>query len=176
MRERFRFIASAYSTAQDMVRFVDEKGEILLLVYGVLLALASIRVDPAVRGLRSPEGITPMGAVTFGCFLAFLGVMFYAVYQAVAAARPHFVAGGPPDEAGRRRLYWCHDVLGKHPEAYLAALRDLRDGEILEEMAHELYDVHAIERVKFAGIARATRVSTLALTLWILTLALSFFV
>jgi len=57
-----------------------------------------------------------------------------------------------------------------------AAVRDLRDGEIMEEMAYELYDVHAIQRVKFAGIARATRVSTLALLFWILTLGFSFFV
>ena len=176
MRDRFRFIASAYATAQGMVRFVDEKGEILLIVYGILLALVSIRVDPLVTALRGPDGIGPMGAVTFGCFLAFLGVMFYAIYHVMMAVRPRFVAGGPPEGAARRRLYWCHDVLGKAPAAYIAAVRELRDGEILEEMAHELYDIHAIQRVKLAGIARATRVSVLSLLLWILTLVFSLFV
>ncbi len=173
---QFRFVASAYNTAQAMIRFADEKAEMLFVVYGILMGLMSFRVDVVVRVLRSPARFTPLALVTFLLFCAFLGIMFVGLSFAVTTMHPRFAPAGQGGAGDRRRLYWYRDVLAKDREAYLAAVRDLGDEDALAEMAHELYDAQAIERAKFADISKATRISGWGLGLWLLTLILSFVV
>ena len=171
---QLRFVASAYTTAQSMIRFADQKAEMLIVIFGVLMALLSNRVDVVVEALRDQARVTPLAVATFVLSCAFLGLMFAALGFALAAMHPRFAPRGDPDPGGRRRLYWCHDVLGRDREAYLAAVRGLRDEEVLEEMAHELYDVQAIERAKFGEVTKAVRISAWGLAAWALAFILSF--
>jgi pycsar effector protein len=173
MRSQFRFLVSAYGTAQAMIRFADAKAETLFVIYGVLVALITTRVEPAVQRLRSPKGFSPLALVTFLLFCAFIGLMFYALSQAVSTVRPRFRSPASAEAGARRRLYWCHDVLARECEAYLAAVRGLSDEAALEEMAQELFDAQAIEAAKFARIGRAYRMSAVSLAVWCLTLVLS---
>ena len=136
LTSQFRFVASATNTAQAMIRFADDKAEML--------------------------------------FYGFLGSLFVALSFAVTTTHPRFAPRGDAGAADRRRLSWYHDVLARDREESLAAVRGLRDEDVLGEMAHELYDAQAIERAKFADITKATRISGWGLALWLLTLILSF--
>ncbi|HYB72794.1 MAG TPA: hypothetical protein VED18_05430 [Candidatus Sulfotelmatobacter sp.] len=171
---QLRFVASAYTTAQSMIRFADQKAEMLFVIFGILMALLSGRVDVVVRALRDPARVSPLAVATFLLSCVFLGLMFAALSFAVATMHPRFAPREGPYSGGRRRLYWCHDVLGRDREAYLAAVRGLRDDEVLEEMAHELYDVQAIERAKFGEVTKAARISAWGVAVWALSFVLSF--
>jgi hypothetical protein len=171
---QLRFVASAYSTAQSMIRFADQKAEMLFVIFGILMALLSSRVDVIVRALRDPGRVTPLTVVTFLLSCVFLGLMFAALSFAVATMHPRFARREDPASGGRRRLYWCHDVLGRDREAYMGAVRGLSDDEVLEEMAHELYDVQVIERAKFGEVTKALRISAWGLAVWALAFVLSF--
>lgn len=175
LESQFRFVASAYASAQATIRFADEKAETLFIICGILMAFLSLRVDEALWVLRRPAGFPLLPVVTFLLFCVFVCLMFWALGLAVATVRPRFAPRGAAGAAGRRRLHWYHDVLDRDRERYLAAVRALSDDDVLAEMAHELYDAQGIERKKFTRINRAIRVTGWSLIVWNVTFILSCF-
>ncbi|HYB75268.1 MAG TPA: hypothetical protein VED18_17990 [Candidatus Sulfotelmatobacter sp.] len=173
MEQKLNFLISAYNTAQNMIRFSDEKATVVFIFYGILLALLGTRADKVIATLRAPGMVGLVAVLTVLIFFAFLGLMIYGLVYALRTITPTFEAG--VEAADRKRIYWCHDVQGREPQEYLQIVESLGDRDILREMVYELYSVQKIEKLKFDRVGRATRSAMVSLILWQVMVVLTFF-
>ncbi len=173
MEQKLNFLISAYNTAQNMIRFSDEKATVVFIFYGVLLALLGSRADKVIAALKGPGMGGGLAVVTVLLFFAFLGLMIYGLVYALRTVTPTFEAG--VQAADRSKIYWCHDVLGREPQEYLQIVEGLSDRDVLREMVYELYSVQRIEKLKFDRVGKATRSAMVSLILWQAMVVLTFF-
>ncbi len=173
MEQKLNFLISAYNTAQNMIRFSDEKATVVFIFYGVLLALLGSRTDKVIAALKGPGMGGALAVVTVLLFFAFLGLMIYGLVYALRTVTPTFEAGveGPD----RSKIYWCHDVLAREPQEYLQIVEGLGERDILREMVFELYSAQRIEKLKFDRIGKAMRSAMVSLLLWQAMVVLTFF-
>jgi hypothetical protein len=161
---RLSFVTSAYTTAQQMIRFSDEKASFVFLFFGIILSIFGVRGDRILLILGGQAGAGVFRALFLLVFLLFLATMIVSLMRGLQTIRPrlHTTASDP----GHRRLYWCHDVLRVPAAEYLARLQGLTDKAILQEMVFELYAAMAIERAKFDQINRCLRWTVVSFILW----------
>jgi hypothetical protein len=162
---RLSFVTSAYSTAQQMIRFSDEKASFVFLFFGIILSIFGVRGDRILLILGGQAGVGVFRALFLLAFLLFLATMIVSLMHGLQTIRPRLHA--TPSDPGHRRLYWCHDVLRVPAAEYLARLRGLTDEAILQEMVFELYAAMAIERAKFNQINHCLRWAVVSFVLWI---------
>ena len=172
MELKLNFLISAYNTAQNMIRFSDEKATVVFVFYGILLALLGTRAERVIAALKTGLG-GALALLSVLLFFAFLGLMVYSLMYAMRTITPTFAAG--VQAADRSKLYWCHDVLGREPEDYLTTMEGLTDRQILREMVYELYSVQSIEKLKFDRVGKATRSASVSLVIWQIIVVLTFF-
>ena len=164
MELKLNFLISAYNTAQNMIRFSDEKATVVFVFYGILLALLGTRAERMIAALKGPGMGGPLAVLAVLLFFAFLGLMVYSLTYAMRTITPTFATG--VQAADRSKLYWCHDVLGREPEDYLSAIEGLADRQVLREMVYELYSVQSIEKLKFDRVGKAIRSASASLVVW----------
>ncbi len=172
MELKLNFLISAYNTAQNMIRFSDEKATVVFVFYGILLALLGTRAERVIAALKTGSG-GALALLSVLLFFAFLGLMVYSLMYAMRTITPTFASG--VQAADRSKLYWCHDVLGREPEDYLTTMEGLTDRQILREMVYELYSVQSIEKLKFDRVGKATRSASVSLVVWQIIVVLTFF-
>ena len=173
MDQKLNFLISAYNTAQNMIRFSDEKATVVFIFYGVLLALLGARADRVIAALKAPGMGGVLTIVTVLLFFAFLAFMIYGLVYALRTITPTLEAG--VQAAGPSKVYWCHDVLAREPQEYLQLVEGMTDKDVLREMVYELYSVQRIEKLKFDRVGRATRSAMISLILWQVMVVLTFF-
>jgi len=173
MELKLNFLISAYNTAQNMIRFSDEKATVVFVFYGILLALLGTRAERMIAALKGPGMGGPLAVLAVLLFFAFLGLMVYSLTYAMRTITPTFATG--VQAADRSKLYWCHDVLGREPEDYLSAIEGLADRQVLREMVYELYSVQSIEKLKFDRVGKAIRSASASLVVWQIIVVLTFF-
>jgi hypothetical protein len=174
MELKLNFLTSAYNTAQNMIRFSDEKATVVFVFYGILLALLGSRAERMIGALKLPGMGGPLAVLAVLLFFAFLGLMVYSLMYAMRTITPTFATG--VRAADRSRLYWCHDVLGREPEDYLKTVEGLSDQQVLREMVYELYSVQSIEKLKFDRVGKAIRSASASLLVWQILVVLTFFI
>ena len=173
MDQKLNFLISAYNTAQNMIRFSDEKATVVFIFYGVLLALLGSRADRVIAALKAPGMGGVLTIVTVLLFFVFLAFMIYGLVYALRTITPTFEAGvQTPD---RSKVYWCHDVLAREPQEYLQVFEALTDKDVLREMVYELYSVQSIEKLKFDRVGKAIRSASASLVVWQIIVVLTFF-
>ncbi len=174
MELKLNFLTSAYNTAQNMIRFSDEKATVVFVFYGILLALLGSRAERMIAALKAPGMGGALAILSVLLFFGFLGLMIYSLMYAMRTITPTFVTG--VQAADRSKLYWCHDVLGREPEDYLQTVEGLSDRQVLREMVYELYSVQSIEKLKFDRVGKAIRGATASLLVWQVLVVLTFFI
>ncbi len=173
MDQKLNFVISSYNTAQNMIRFSDEKATVVFIFYGILLALLGSRADRVIAALKSPGMGGVLTIVTILLFFAFLGFMIYGLVYALRTIMPTFETGiEAPD---RSKVYWCHDVLAREPQEYLQLVEGMSDKDVLREMVYELYSVQRIEKMKFDRVGRGTWSAMYSLMLRQVMVVLNFF-
>lgn len=166
------FVLSAYTTAQSMIRFSDQKAALIFLFYGIFLALLGLRVGRLLDALQAPAvgGLVVVGAALL---VIFFGLMCHSLMYALRTIAPTFgMASRSPDHRG---LYWFEQVRRRDVRDYVQTLRGLSDADLLEEMAHELYAVQAITQAKFDRVQRAVWSAAAGLTVWQVLVVVTFF-
>jgi len=162
---RLTFVMSAYNTAQRMIRFSDEKASFVFLFFGIILSIFGIRGDRILLIMGGQIKAGGFRALFISLFLVFLATMVGSLFYGLQTISPRLASpGNTPDH---QRLYWCHDVLRFPVNEYLVRLRALIDEAVLQEMAHELYAVMAIERSKFDRINHCLRWAVASFVAWV---------
>jgi hypothetical protein len=168
---RLSFVTSAYTTAQQMIRFSDEKASFVFLFFGIILSIFGVRGDRILLILGGQAGAGGFRLLFVGLFLLFLATMIVSLSYGLQTIRPRLNTAHL--EPNHQRLYWCHDVLRISPAEYLERLQGLPDAAVLREMVFELYAAMTIERTKFAQINQCLRWAVVSFVLWAALLAMT---
>lgn len=168
---RLSFVMSAYSTAQQMIRFSDEKASFVFLFFGIILSIFGVRGDRILLILGGQAGPAGLRAAFIAVFLVFLGTMITSLFYGLQTITPRLHS--PAADPDHQRLYWCHDVLRLPIAEYAARLGSLSDEAVLREMIYELYAATAIERSKFERIRRCLRWAIASFVVWIVLIAMT---
>ena len=168
---RLSFVMSAYSTAQQMIRFSDEKASFVFLFFGIILSIFGVRGDRILLILGGQAGPAGLRAAFIAVFLVFLGTMITSLFYGLQTITPRLHS--PAADPDHQRLYWCHDVLRLPIAEYAARLGSLGDEAVLREMIYELYAATAIERSKFDRIRRCLRWAIASFVVWIVLIAMT---
>ena len=168
---RLSFVMSAYSTAQQMIRFSDEKASFVFLFFGIILSIFGVRGDRILLILGGQAGPTGLRAAFIAVFLIFLGTMITSLFYGLQTITPRLHS--PAADPDHHRLYWCHDVLRLPIAEYVARLGSLGDEAVLREMIYELYAAMAIERSKFDRIRRCLRWAVASFVVWVVLIAMT---
>jgi hypothetical protein len=162
---------SAYSTAQQMIRFSDEKASFVFLFFGIILSIFGVRGDRILLILGGQAGPAGLRAAFTAVFLVFLGTMITSLFYGLQTITPRLHS--PAADPDHQRLYWCHDVLRLPIAEYAARLRSLGDEAVLQEMIYELYAATLIERSKFERIRRCLRWAIASFVVWVVLIAMT---
>ena len=168
---RLSFVMSAYSTAQQMIRFSDEKASFVFLFFGIILSIFGVRGDRILLILGGQAGPAGLRAAFIAVFLVFLGTMITSLFYGLQTITPRLHS--PAADPDHQRLYWCHDVLRLPIAEYAARLRSLGDEAVLREMIYELYAATVIERSKFERIRRCLRWAIASFVIWVVLIAMT---
>jgi hypothetical protein len=168
---RLSFVMSAYSTAQQMIRFSDEKASFVFLFFGIILSIFGVRGDRILLILGGQAGPAGLRAAFIAVFLVFLGTMITSLFYGLQTITPRLHS--PAADPDHQRLYWCHDVLRLPIAEYTARLRSLGDEAVLREMIYELYAATVIERSKFERIRRCLRWAIASFVVWVVLIAMT---
>ena len=168
---RLSFVMSAYSTAQQMIRFSDEKASFVFLFFGIILSIFGVRGDRILLILGGQAGPAGLRAAFIAVFFVFLGTMITSLFYGLQTISPRLHS--PAADPDHQRLYWCHDVLRLPIAEYAARLGSLGDEALLREMIYELYAATAIERSKFDRIRRCLRWAIASFVVWVVLIAMT---
>jgi Family of unknown function (DUF5706) len=168
---RLSFVMSAYSTAQQMIRFSDEKASFVFLFFGIILSIFGVRGDRILLILGGQAGPAGLRAAFIAVFFVFLGTMITSLFYGLQTITPRLHT--PASDPDHQRLYWCHDVLRLPIAEYALRLGSLGDEAVLREMIYELYAATAIERSKFERIRRCLRWAIASFVVWIVLIAMT---
>lgn len=170
-REQLAFAQRAFVNAQELVRFMDQKGAFLLATVGVATSALSVL---AVTVLRQNAGapryfIAP--AVVLALIYVVLSVALIWAATAVFAARTHSLRERTPAPG----LLFPLIVLAKHnkdEEAYHSRLASTTFDELLAEYSNQVMEISHIYAVKQKRINLALFLFQVLIVLWTVELIL----
>jgi hypothetical protein len=168
---RLSFVMSAYSTAQQMIRFSDEKASFVFLFFGIILSIFGIRGDRILQILGGQANPAGLRTVFITIFLVFLATMTASLFYGLQTITPRLHS--PPVNPDHQRLYWCHDVLRLPIAEYMQRLQALGNEAVLQEMIYELYAALAIERTKFDRIRHCLRWALASFVAWVVLISMT---
>ena len=103
---RLSFVMSDYSTAQQMIRFSDEKASFVFLFFGIILSIFGVRGDRILLILGGQAGPAGLRAAFIAVFLVFLGTMITSLFYGLQTITPrlHSPAADPDHHRNRGAL------------------------------------------------------------------------
>ena len=159
--ERYRALTDALDEAHDLVDLGDHKARFALIISGALnvflyaLGASTDIIDNVPQHLRFAV------AILAGLY-AVLSV--YNLIQAVESLRPrraqpyvHYSTDTGGFEEYPLGLRFYEDILSRDMEAYRKAWREVRVGQLNNEVVVQLHALAAINRAKFAALDRLYR-------------------
>jgi uncharacterized protein YjiK len=159
--ERYRALTDALDEAHDLVDLGDHKARFALIISGALnvflyaLGASTDIIDNVPQHLRFAV------ALLAGLY-AVLSV--YLLIQAVESLRPrratpyvHYSADTGGFEEYPLGLRFYEDILSRDMEAYRKAWREVRVGQLNNEVVVQLHALAAINHAKFAALDRLYR-------------------
>ena len=159
--ERYRALTDALDEAHDLVDLGDHKARFALIIAGALnvflyaLGASTDIIDNVPQHLRFAV------AILAGLYAV---LAIYNLIQAIESLRPrratpyvHYSADTGGFEEYPVGLRFYEDILSRDMEAYRKAWREVRVGQLNNEVAVQLHALAAINRAKFAALDRLYR-------------------
>src|SRR5262245_9777646 len=155
-RERYRALTDVLEEQIDLVDLADHKARFALVIMAalnVLLFFVATRTDI----VEDLPGSTHVWLA--GYLLVYVMVALYFFLQAVEALRPRKEQPHVPEVSGNEEeapigVRFYEDILGRDVASYRQAWRDVRFGQINNELAVQVHAMAAINRAKFTALRR----------------------
>jgi uncharacterized protein YjiK len=159
--EKYRALTDALDEAQELVDLGDHKARFALIISGALnVFLYALGASTDIFD-NVPERYRLAVMILAGLY-AMLAI--YNLIQAIESLRPrraqpyvHFSADTGGYEEYPLGLRFYEDILGRDMEAYRQAWREVRIGQLNNEVAVQLHAMSAIIRAKYAALDRLYR-------------------
>jgi uncharacterized protein YjiK len=159
--EKYRALTDALDEALELVDLGDHKARFALIISGALnVFLYALGASTDVFD-NVPERFRFAMMIMAGLYAV---LAIYNLIQAIESLRPrraqpyvHYSADTGGYEEYPLGLRFYADVLGRDMEAYRQAWRDVRIGQLNNEVAVQLHALSAIIRAKFAALDRLYR-------------------
>ena len=159
--ERYRALTDALDEAHDLVDLGDHKARFALIISGALnVFLYALGASTDIID-NVPEHLRVYVAILAGLYAA---LAIYNLIQAIESLRPrratpyvHYSADTGGFEEYPVGLRFYEDILSRDMEAYRRAWREVRVGQLNNEVAVQLHALAAINRAKFAALDRLYR-------------------
>jgi uncharacterized protein YjiK len=155
-RERYRALTDVLEEQIDLVDLADHKARFALVIMAalnVLLFFVATRTDI----VEDLPGYTHVWLA--GYLLIYVLVALYFFLQAVEALRPRKEQPHVPEVSGSQEeapvgLRFYEDILGRDVESYRQAWRDVRFGQVNNELAVQVHAMAAINQAKYKALRR----------------------
>jgi uncharacterized protein YjiK len=159
--ERYRALTDALDEAQELVDLGDHKARFALIISGALnVFLYALGASTDVFD-NVPEHLRFAVAILAGLYAV---LAIYNLIQAIESLRPrraqpyvHYSADTGGYEEYPLGLRFYEDILSRDMEAYRKAWREVRVGQLNNEVVVQLHAMAAIIRAKFAALDRLYR-------------------
>jgi len=159
--ERYRALTDALDEALDLVDLGDHKARFALIIAGALnVFLYALGASTDIFD-NVPEHWRFAAAIMAGLYAV---LAIYNLIQAIESLRPrratpyvHYSADTGGFEEYPLGLRFYEDILSRDMEAYRRAWREVRVGQLNNEVAVQLHALAAINRAKFAALDRLYR-------------------
>jgi uncharacterized protein YjiK len=159
--EKYRALTDALDEAQELVDLGDHKARFALIISGALnVFLYALGASTDVFD-NVPERYRFAIMMLAGLYAV---LAIYNLIQAIESLRPrraqpyvHFSADTGGYEEYPLGLRFYEDILGRDMEAYRKAWREVRIGQLNNEVAVQLHAMAAIIRAKYAALDRLYR-------------------
>jgi uncharacterized protein YjiK len=159
--EKYRALTDALDEALELVDLGDHKARFALIISGALnVFLYALGASTDIFD-NVPERFR-LAVVIIACLYAVLAI--YNLIQAIESLRPrraqpyvHYSADTGGYEEYPLGLRFYEDVLSRDMEAYRRAWREVRIGQLNNEVAVQLHALSAIIRAKYAALDRLYR-------------------
>ena len=159
--EKYRALTDALDEALELVDLGDHKARFALIIAGALnVFLYALGASTDVFD-NVPEPFRFAVAMLAGLYAV---LAIYNLIQAIESLRPrraqpyvHYSADTGGYEEYPLGLRFYEDVLSRDMEAYRQAWRDVRIGQLNNEVAVQLHAISAIIRTKYAALDRLYR-------------------
>jgi uncharacterized protein YjiK len=159
--EKYRALTDALDEALELVDLGDHKARFALIIAGALnVFLYALGASTDVFD-NVPERFRLAVLLMAGLYAV---LAIYVLIQAIESLRPrraqpyvHYSADTGGYEEYPLGLRFYEDVLSRDMEAYRQAWRDVRIGQLNNEVAVQLHAISAIVRAKYAALDRLYR-------------------
>jgi uncharacterized protein YjiK len=159
--ERYRALTDALDEAHDLVDLGDHKARFALIISGALnVFLYALGASTDIID-NVPEHLRFAVAILAGLYAV---LAIYNLIQAIESLRPrratpyvHFSADTGGFEEYPVGLRFYEDILSHDMEAYRRAWREVRVGQLNNEVVVQLHALAAINRSKFAALDKLYR-------------------
>jgi uncharacterized protein YjiK len=159
--ERYRALTDALDEAHDLVDLGDHKARFALIIAGALnVFLYALGASTDIID-NVPEHLRFAVAILAGLYAV---LAIYNLIQAIESLRPrratpyvHFSADTGGFEEYPVGLRFYEDILSRDMESYRRAWREVRVGQLNNEVAVQLHALAAINRAKFAALDKLYR-------------------
>jgi uncharacterized protein YjiK len=155
--ERYRALTDVLEEQIDLADLADHKARFALVIMAalnVVLFFVATRTDI----VEDLPGYTHVWLA--GYLLGYVGVALYFFLQAVESLRPRQeqphvpTSSGDAPEEHPLGLRFFDDILGRDVESYRRAWRDVRLGQLNNEIAIQAHAMAAINRAKYKALRR----------------------
>ena len=155
--ERYRALTDVLDDAMELVDLADHKARFALVIMAALNVAMFFVAARADLAIRLPARWQPFLAVYF---LVYVLVALYFFLQAIESLRPrknqprvrYFGEAGLEEHPLGVRFY--EDILSRDLEAYRRAWREIRIGQLNNEVAVQAHALAEINRAKYGALRR----------------------
>lgn len=155
--ERYRALTDVLDDAMELVDLADHKARFALVIMAALNVAMFFVASRADLAARLPPRWQPFLA---GYFLVYVLVALYFFLQAIESLRPrqnqprvrYFGEAGLEEHPLGLRFY--EDILSRDLEAYRRAWREIRIGQLNNEVAVQAHALAEINRAKYGALRR----------------------
>ena len=159
--ERYRALTDALEEALDLVDLGDHKARFALIIAGALNVFLYVLGASTDIFDNVPERFRFAVGILAGLYAV---LAIYNLIQAIESLRPrratpyvHYSADTGGFEEYPLGLRFYEDILSRDMEAYRRAWREVRIGQLNNEVAVQLHALAAINRAKFAALDKLYR-------------------
>jgi uncharacterized protein YjiK len=158
--ERYRALTDVLDEAMELVDLADHKARFALVImaaHNVVLFFIGTRTELV---QEIPAWLQPFLG---GYVLIYVLIALYFFIQAIESLRPRksqpqvAYSGETAFQEHPLGLRFYEDILGRDVEAYRRAWREVRLGQLNNELAVQAHALAAINRAKYAALARLYR-------------------
>jgi hypothetical protein len=168
----FEFVRQTYDTHQSIIRQLDAKAGVMIGVLTLLLA----GLLPLTKDVPSKLCLTGKGAPTSYCFLL-AAITFVISFLLTAWNVQNVIIPRHGTSQSERGLMYALQILRhEHKANYHEALAATTSATLFEHMAHNIFELSAIEQQKMKALSKAHWPIIVSLFSWSATAILTIYI